>query len=99
MNYQCRMNLKTFGWLAFVLCVAFANAEEVSNDSKPRTIKVALVQFDSVPEKVKHNLDEMQRLVRSAVKCKRQSNTVALGRRRGSAERHRGALALTRGGL
>ncbi|MCH2516417.1 MAG: hypothetical protein MK134_12930, partial [Dehalococcoidia bacterium] len=31
--------------------------------------------------------------------CKRQSNTVALGRSRGSAERRRGALGLTRGGL
>ena len=67
MNYQCRMNLKTFGWLAFVLSVAFANAEEVKDTAKPRTIKVALVQFDSVPEKVKHNLDEMQRLARLAV--------------------------------
>ena len=31
--------------------------------------------------------------------CKRQLNTVALGRSRGSAEGQRGALALTRGGL
>ena len=62
------MNLKPFGWLALVLYVAFANAEEVGDDAKPRTIKVALVQFDSVPEKVEHNLDEMQRLARSAVK-------------------------------
>jgi len=67
-RYQCRANLKKASWPAFILCATFASAEEASNDTKPRTIQVALVQFDSVPEKVQRNLDAMHRLARSAVK-------------------------------
>ncbi len=33
-------------------------------------ISIALVQFDSVPEQVGHNLDEIERLVRSAVELR-----------------------------
>jgi predicted amidohydrolase len=56
------------GWLGLVLYTAIAGAGEAGDDTKPRAIKVALAQFDTVPEKTKHNLDQMERLARSAVK-------------------------------
>ena len=42
-------------------------SQEKPGAPQPRTIRVALVQFDAVPEKTKHNLEQIERLVRSAV--------------------------------
>ena len=55
------------GWIGVALCTAAAVAGEFEGGTKPRSVKVALVQFDSVPEKTEHNLDEMERLARTAV--------------------------------
>jgi len=53
------------GWLGGVLCSALAGAAEPGGSAR-RTVKVALVQFDSVPEQTERNLREMERLVRTA---------------------------------
>lgn len=55
------------GWFGLVLCNVSAGAAESGNNAEPRSVRVALVQFDSVPEKTEHNLDEMERLTRKAV--------------------------------
>ena len=55
------------GWFGLALCIASAGADEPNGHSGPRSVKMALVQFDSVPEKTRQNLDEMERLTRVAV--------------------------------
>ncbi len=55
------------GWFGLVLCTVTAGAAEPGGRAESRSVKVALVQFDSVPEKTKQNLDEMERLTRKAV--------------------------------
>jgi len=54
------------GWLGLSVCAAVAGAAESPDNRVLRSIKVALVQFDSVPEKTEHNLDQMERLAREA---------------------------------
>lgn len=56
-----------WAWVGLIVCAASVTAGESGENTKPRSIKVALVQFDSVPEKAQHNLDEMERLTRMAV--------------------------------
>jgi len=55
------------GWIGMVLCIVTVGTGESDSGAEPRSIKVALVQFDSIPEKTDHNLGEMERLVRAAV--------------------------------
>lgn len=55
------------GW-ASVAPAGEAAADKPDTGPKPRRIHVALVQFDSVPEKTEHNLSEMERLARAAVR-------------------------------
>lgn len=62
--------IRTFGWtalagLTFISFVAEAWAGEIG--SAMRTWRVALVQFDAVPEQPERNLTEMDRLARLAV--------------------------------
>ncbi len=52
-------------WLA--LMSSTAGACDVENGSTVRTLRVALVQFDAVPEQPERNLREMERLVRQGV--------------------------------
>jgi len=54
----------TLGLFGAALWTAVAEPSE--EGAAPRSIRVALVQFDSVPEKTEHNLDEMERLTRTA---------------------------------
>jgi len=56
----------TLGLFGAALWTAAAVAEPSVEGATPRSIRVALVQFDSVPEKTEHNLDEMERLTRTA---------------------------------
>ena len=55
------------GWIGMVWGIANVGAGESTEGTEPRSIKVALVQFDSVPEKTDCNLEEMERLIRMAV--------------------------------
>jgi len=55
------------GWFGSFVCAAAVDAGESNDNAALRSVKVALVQFDSVPEKTVHNLDEMERLTRVAV--------------------------------
>jgi len=62
--------IRTFGWtalagLAFICCVTQSWASD--GGSAVRTWRVALVQFDAVPEQPERNLTEMERLARLAV--------------------------------
>jgi len=57
----------TLGLLGAALWIAVA--EPSAEGAPPRSIRVALVQFDSVPEQTEHNLDEMERLTRTAVEA------------------------------
>ena len=64
------VGIRNFGWtalagLAFIPFVAEAWAGEIG--SAMRTWRVALVQFDAVPEQPERNLTEMERLARLAV--------------------------------
>ena len=54
-----KWSLVTLGWLGAALCSAAAGAEPSDPSTAPRAVTVALVQFDSVPEKTEHNLNEM----------------------------------------
>ena len=58
---------ETMGCFGLAWCSATVGAGQSDNHAQPRLIKVALVQFDSVPEKTEHNLDQMERLAKSAV--------------------------------
>lgn len=66
-----KVSIRTFAWtapagLAFIWFIAGAWA--VEGGPAVRTWKVALVQFDAVPEQPERNLKEMERLARQAVK-------------------------------
>ena len=56
-----------FGVLGLALCAALTDSSRAAEDTMARSVKLALVQFDSVPEKPGRNLDEMERLTRTAV--------------------------------
>ena len=62
-----KWGLVVLGVLGMVFHNENGRAGEASPRNDPRSIKVALVQFDSVPEQTTRNLDEMERLVRAAV--------------------------------
>ena len=51
-----RRGVVVLGWLGLALCTTIANAGECGDIRKLRTVKVALVQFDSVPEKPQHHV-------------------------------------------
>tara|TARA_B100000809_G_scaffold266375_1_gene328798 strand:+ start:2193 stop:3191 length:999 start_codon:yes stop_codon:yes gene_type:complete len=54
--------------LIFSMCQTIVSAQGSSpDDTSPRKVVVALVQFDTVPEAIERNLVEMERLARSAV--------------------------------
>ena len=48
------------GWFGLALYTASVGAGEPDGRTGPRSVKMALVQFDSVPEKTEQNLDEME---------------------------------------
>jgi len=54
-------------WAILLPCTTTAERIEDAEPQSSRSIKVALVQFDAVPEKVAHNLNEMEGLARTAV--------------------------------
>lgn len=54
-------------WSAVVLGVTCVGRAELLTNAPLRALKVALVQFDAVPEQPARNLKEMERLARAAV--------------------------------
>jgi predicted amidohydrolase len=62
--------IRTCGWAAavgFAIICSLPEASAADAGSAARTWRVALVQFDSVPEQPERNLKEMERLARQAV--------------------------------
>ncbi|MHB0960055.1 MAG: carbon-nitrogen hydrolase family protein [Pirellulaceae bacterium] len=62
--------IRTFGWTALVGLVftfSVTQSQASQDGSAETTWRVALVQFDAVPDQPERNLTEMERLARSAV--------------------------------
>lgn len=57
-----------FVWCAVIGCASATWAGDVQAESGKRAWRVALVQFDAVPEQPERNLREMERLVRLGVR-------------------------------
>ncbi|MFH1269098.1 MAG: hypothetical protein ABIK89_25505 [Planctomycetota bacterium] len=60
-----KWGVAAWGSFTLILGIVVAGSGQPGVAAEPREIKVALVQFDSVPEKTTHNLDQMERLARA----------------------------------
>lgn len=63
-RYHCALVFPVF----LGSCAATNTISDSPQTSESKQIAVALVQFDSVPEQPQHNLEQMERLAREAVK-------------------------------